>query len=167
MHRPSISLIPLVRDSDNLSQPSGHDTHHSSKRYLVPRRGILSYLPMPTQLSDVFHSRRPLCPVLYCANVPGYIHRTLHVLRASTRVCCRCRFQCRCLRDTGITRLAPNSLIFVPILLDFYRIGEIYHVFLLLCHNNRSLLEIRLIKNFQCLVSEQNSYSYRTLLTWT
>ena len=47
--RPSISLIPLVHDNDDLFGPPGQESSVNTpvKRYQVSRRGILSALSLP------------------------------------------------------------------------------------------------------------------------
>ena len=62
-----------------------------------------SVLTLPFQLPDNFRSCHPLGLVLRRTTTPGFIRRTLYVLRACTRVCYRC------LRDTFLAFLASMN----------------------------------------------------------
>jgi len=100
--RPSISLIPLVHDDNDLPDPPGQDSlvDTPTKRYRVPRRGIPFFPWHVNPIVRIFRSRHPLSHVLYCTNTLGYLYRTLYVFCASPRVCCSGGFQCCRLRDT-------------------------------------------------------------------
>lgn len=97
--RPSISLIPLV----NYNHPSINLTP-TPKHYQLSRRGILFSRP-PNLFATylISCSRHPLSHLLRPPCPPFHLYRTLYFLRASPRVCCSRRFQCRCLPDAFIT----------------------------------------------------------------
>jgi len=61
-----------------------------------------SALTVPFQLPDISRSCHPLGLVLRRTSTPRCIHRALHVLRASPRVCCRC------FRDTFLAYPSPQ-----------------------------------------------------------
>lgn len=73
--RPSISLIPLVHDKDDVFEPPGQESlvGAPAKRYKVSRRGILSVLPLPCRYN---------CQITFAAAILSATFFTVLILLA-------------------------------------------------------------------------------------